>query len=143
MPVLLRDVLRHPVVQRGAPTVLAGADRLDREVRWLHSSDIYEIAPLLRDGDLLLTTGPGPLGRDDADARSFVRGLAQRGVAALVLETCRFYTSAPVQMVAEAERLGLPMVGFDSVVPFVEVTEALNAVIVDAAVHRLRHADEV
>jgi purine catabolism regulator len=143
MPVLLRDVLSHPVVQRGAPNVLAGVDRLDREVRWLHSSDIFEIAPLLRGGDLLLTTGLGLVGRDDADARAFVRSLAQRGVAALVLETCRFYTSAPAEMVVEAERVGLPMVGFDSVVPFVEVTEALNAAIVDAAVNRLRHADEV
>ncbi|MDQ1630008.1 MAG: PucR family transcriptional regulator, purine catabolism regulatory protein [Actinomycetota bacterium] len=143
MPVLLHDVLDHAVVRRGAPTVLAGADRLDREVRWLHSSDIYEIAPLLRDGDLLLTTGLGLVGRDEADARSFVRSLAQRGVAALVLETCRYYTAAPAEMVAEAERVGLPMVGLDRVVPFVEVTEALNAVIVDTAVHRLRHADEV
>lgn len=143
MPMLLTDVLAHPVVRRGAPTVVAGADRLDREVRWLHSSDIFEIAPLLRGGDLLLTTGLGVLGRGDADARSFVRSLAQRGVAALVLETCRFFTAAPAEMVAEAERLGLPMVAFDRVVPFVEVTEALNAVIVDAALNRLRHADEV
>lgn len=143
MPVRLSEVLAHPVVRRGRPTVLAAADRLDREVRWLHSSDIFEIAPLLRSDDLLLTTGLGLLGRGPEDARSFVRDLAQRGVAGLVLETCRFYTVAPPEMVAEAERVGLPMVGFDSVVPFVEVTEAVNAVIVDAAVHRLRHADEV
>jgi len=143
MPVRLADVLAHPVVRQGAPSVLAGGDRLDREVRWLHSSDIFEIAPLLRGGDLLLTTGLGLIGRNAADARSFVRSLAQRGVAALVLETCRFYTCAPDEMVTEAERVGLPMVGFDRVVPFVEVTEALNGAIVDAAVHRLRHADEV
>lgn len=52
MPVRLVEVLEHPVVRRGQPVLLAGATGLDRTVRWVHSSDIFEIAPLLRQGDL-------------------------------------------------------------------------------------------
>jgi PucR family transcriptional regulator, purine catabolism regulatory protein len=57
VPICLSDLLSDPVVRRGDPIVLSGADLLGRPIRWLHSSDIYEIAPLLRDGDVLLTTG--------------------------------------------------------------------------------------
>ncbi|ETK30784.1 PucR family transcriptional regulator [Microbispora sp. ATCC PTA-5024] len=143
MAICLSDLIRHPVVQRGDPVVLSGADLLDRPIRWLHSSDIYEIAPLLRDGDMLLTTGLGLEGRGEAERRAYVRHLATRGVAGVALELCRFFTTAPVDMVEEAERLGLPLLGFRALVPFVEVTEAVNSTIVDVTVHRLRRMDEV
>jgi purine catabolism regulator len=64
-------------------------------------------------------------------------------VAGFVLELCRFFTEAPTGMADEATNLGLPMVGFRALVPFVEVTEAVNSTIVDAQVHRLRRVDEV
>jgi purine catabolism regulator len=143
VPIRLSDLLSDPVVRRGDPVVLSGADLLDRPIRWLHSSDIYEIAPLLRDGDVLLTTGLGLEGRTGAERRAYVRQLAARGVTGFALELCRFFTTAPADMVEEAERLGLPMIGFRALVPFVEVTEAVNSSITDAAVHRLRRMDEV
>jgi purine catabolism regulator len=139
----MSDLLRDPVVRRGDPIVLSGADLLDRPIRWLHSSDIYEIAPLLRDGDVLLTTGLGLEGRSEAERRAYVRQLAARGVSGVALELCRFFTAAPAEMVEEAERLGLPMIGFRALVPFVEVTEAVNSTITDVAVHRLRRVDDV
>jgi PucR family transcriptional regulator, purine catabolism regulatory protein len=137
------DLLSDPVVRRGDPIVLSGADLLDRPLRWLHSSDIYEIAPLLRDGDMLLTTGLGLEGRSEAERRAYVRQLAARGVSGFALELCRFFTAAPTDMVEEAERLGLPMIGFRALVPFVEVTEAVNSAITEIAVRRLRRVDEV
>jgi purine catabolism regulator len=143
MSIRLSDVIAHPVVRRGDPIVLSGADLLHRPIRWLHSSDIYEIAPLLRDGDLLLTTGLALAHRAEAEQRAYVRQLAARGVAGFVLELCRFFTEAPAGMVDEAANLGLPMVGFRALVPFVEVTEAVNSTVVAAEVHRLRRVDEV
>ncbi|GLW09760.1 hypothetical protein Misp01_48890 [Microtetraspora sp. NBRC 13810] len=139
----MSDLISHPVVQRGDPVVLSGDHLLDRQIRWLHSSDIYEIAPLLRDGDMLLTTGLGLKGRTEAELRGFVRQLATRRVAGFALELCRYFTTAPADMVQEARHLGLPMLGFRALVPFVEVAEAVNSTIVDVAVHRLRRMDEV
>jgi PucR family transcriptional regulator, purine catabolism regulatory protein len=139
----MSDLLSDPVVRRGDPIVLSGADMLDRPIRWLHSSDIYEIAPLLRDGDVLLTSGLGLEGRTEAERRAYVRQLAARGVTGFALELCRFFTTAPLDMVEEAERLGLPMIGFRALVPFVEVTEAVNSTITHVAVHRLRRVDDV
>jgi purine catabolism regulator len=63
--VLLSEVLALPVMLRAKPKVLV-APRVDATVRWVHSSEIYEIAPLLRGGELLLTTGLGLEDRDPA-----------------------------------------------------------------------------
>jgi purine catabolism regulator len=68
MSMSLREVLATDVLQETEPEVLAGHGALDREVRWVHSSEIYEIAPLLSGGELLLTTGLG-LAPADAAAR--------------------------------------------------------------------------
>jgi hypothetical protein len=38
----LSDVLALPVVRRGAPEVVAGADLLDRPVRWAHVAEIAD-----------------------------------------------------------------------------------------------------
>src|SRR5919202_2720879 len=92
----------HPVVLRGDPVVLAGQAALDRPVRWVHSSDIYEMGPLLREGDLLLTTGLG-LGPHDAEGRrEFVRQVSRAGAAGVVLELCRYFSAAPEEMVDAA-----------------------------------------
>jgi purine catabolism regulator len=143
MGLTVGEFCRHPVVLRGDPVVLAGQPALDRPVRWVHSSDIYEMGPLLRDGDLLLTTGLGLRPHDADGRREFVRQVAQSGAAGVVLELCRFFTAAPEEMVAEADELGLPLVGLRAVVPFVEVTQAVNELLVDGAVRRLREADEI
>ncbi len=53
----LRDVLDLPAVRRGDPQVRAAAGHLDRRVRWVHVSEVSDIASLLEGGELILTTG--------------------------------------------------------------------------------------
>ena len=67
----LADVLAHPALVQCRPAVLAG-DPTTRTVRWVHSSDIYEIAPLLRGGELLLTTGLGLVDSTPDELRAYV-----------------------------------------------------------------------
>ncbi|MGV9387293.1 PucR family transcriptional regulator [Nonomuraea sp. NPDC003707] len=143
MTIRLTDMIEHSVFQRGQPEVLCGDDLLDRPIRWLHSGDIYEIASLLRDGDVLLTTGLGLRERTAAERRAYVRQLADCGVSGVVLELRRFFTTAPPEMLQEAEHIGLPIIGFRALVPFVEVIEAVNSTIIDVTVNRLRLTDHV
>lgn len=57
MSLTVRELLRNQFFSAN-PQVLAGKSQLGRTVRWVHSSEIYEISPLLSGGDeLLLTTG--------------------------------------------------------------------------------------
>ncbi len=57
MPLTLREVLDLDVVRRGAPHVVAGADRLDVPVRWVHALELTDVGRLLRGGELVLSTG--------------------------------------------------------------------------------------
>lgn len=80
----MRRALELPGLRGGLPEVLAGADRRQRTVRWVHAGEVPDIASLLKGGEPLLTTGYG-LGTRPADQRSFMRTVADRGIAALVV----------------------------------------------------------
>jgi purine catabolism regulator len=123
--------------------VVAGADRLDRLVRWVHAAEVPDIAALLSGGELVLSTGIGLPG-DDAGLRAFIGELADVGVSGLVVELGRRYpTAVPRAMVSAAERRGLPLVELHRVTPFVPITEAVHALIVDAQLTELRATEEI
>ena len=143
MSLVLVDVLAHEVFLRAGAEVLTGPVPQGRQVRWVHSTEVYEVAPLLRGGELLLTTGLGLAGSGEQDRRAYVRAVADAGLAALALELGWTFDTVPPDMLAEARDAGLPLVALHSRVPFAEITEAVNSSIVDRSIVRLRYADEV
>ncbi|MFI7500191.1 PucR family transcriptional regulator [Streptomyces sp. NPDC049687] len=131
MPALtLREVLALDPVRASEPELLAGAAGLDRPVRWVHSSEVYEGANFLDGGELLLTNGFGLTDADDEVRRRYVRELAARGAAGLAVEVGRSLPSMPAEVIDEARRLELPLLAMHRVVPFVRITEAANRAIV-------------
>src|SRR6266700_6748593 len=132
------EVLALEPVRRGRPRVVAGAHRLDTPVRWVHAIELADAARLLRGGELVLTTGialpgEGPL----LDA--YVADLAAVGVSAIGVELGRRYTGGlPGGFVAAAESRELPLIVFGQEVPFVEITEAVHARIIDDQHDQLR-----
>ncbi|MFF0154924.1 PucR family transcriptional regulator [Micromonospora sp. NPDC005203] len=139
----VREVLALDPVRHGAPRVVAGDAGLDRPVRWVHVAEVPDIATLLGGGELVLTTGIGLPG-DDAGLRAFIGDLADVGVSGLVVELGRRYVSGvPRVMVAAAERRGLPLVELRRATPFVRITEAVHALIVDAQLTELRATEEI
>ncbi|MER7586625.1 PucR family transcriptional regulator ligand-binding domain-containing protein [Micromonospora sp. NPDC127501] len=139
----VREVLALDPVRHGAPRVVAGDDGLDRPVRWVHVAEVPDIATLLGGGELVLTTGIGLPG-DDAGLRAFIGDLADVGVSGLVVELGRRYVSGvPRVMAAAAERRGLPLVELRRATPFVRITEAVHALIVDAQLTELRATEEI
>ncbi|MFI6122273.1 PucR family transcriptional regulator [Streptomyces sp. NPDC051064] len=131
MPALtLREILALDTVGATEPELLAGASSLDRPVRWVHSSEVYEGANFLDGGELLLTNGFGLVGADAETRRRYVRELAARGAAGLAVEVGRSLPVMPEEVVAEARRLELPLLALHRVVPFVRIVEAANRAIV-------------
>ncbi|MFF7245101.1 PucR family transcriptional regulator ligand-binding domain-containing protein [Embleya sp. NPDC008237] len=143
MPLSLRAVLAHPLLRAADPFVPDRRADLERPVRWVHSSEIYEIAPLLRGDELLLTTGLGLAGRDAGERRRYVADLAAAGVAGVAFEVGRTFREVPADVVRAAAEARLPLVVLRGVVPFVAIAEAVNAAILDSAVTRLRHINEI
>ncbi|WP_066942868.1 PucR family transcriptional regulator [Streptomyces lushanensis] len=140
--ITVRRALELPGLRGGLPEVVACADRLDRTVRWVHAGEVPNIASLLKGGELLLTTGLG-LGTRSADQRAFVHRLADRGIAALVVELGPRFDRLPAALVETARAAGLPLVQLHREVPFVSVTEEVHTEIVNGHYALLRQAEEV
>ncbi|WP_435820605.1 PucR family transcriptional regulator [Micromonospora purpureochromogenes] len=139
----VREVLALDPVRHGAPRLVAGDAGLDAPVRWVHVAEVPDIATLLGGGELVLTTGIG-LPADDAGLRAFIGDLADVGVSGLVVELGRRYVNGvPRVMAAAAERRGLPLVELRRATPFVRITEAVHALIVDAQLTELRATEEI
>ncbi|MFI0981493.1 PucR family transcriptional regulator [Streptomyces sp. NPDC021093] len=140
--ITVQRALELPGLRSGLPEVVAGADRLNRTVRWVHAGEVPNIASLLKGGELLLTTGLG-LGTRPAEQRAFVRRLAERGIAALVVELGPRFSRLPATLVETARAAGLPLVQLHREVPFVSVTEEVHTEIVNGHYTLLRRAEEV
>lgn len=135
-------VLRSEVIQRGRPQLLAGHDRLDSLVRWVHISEQPDIAGFLHGREVLLTTASAL--RDDVAAqRSYVRSLSAASLTALVVHPAEGMTGVPDGIVAEAATLGLPLVELRHPVPFVEITEQVHESLLGAQVAALRQAENL
>jgi purine catabolism regulator len=55
MTLTFGDVLLKSSLRSANPAVLSGQISLDHSVRWVHSTDLYDIAGLLRGDEVLLT----------------------------------------------------------------------------------------
>jgi purine catabolism regulator len=137
------DLLKLPALVRARPEVACGERLGEREVRWVHSSEIFDIAPLLRGGEVLLTTGLGLVALSPEARRAYIAAIARVGVAALVLELGRTFVTAPPELIDEARRAGLPVILLHEVVPFIEVTEAAHLEILGGELAQLRAATVV
>jgi purine catabolism regulator len=143
VPIHLEDVLNHPTLAAADPIVRAAARAVTRtQLRWIHSSEILDIAPLLGGGELLLTGGASLALASEERRISYIRELAERGVAAVAVETGQALPSLPSSMVAAAEAAGLPLIELRKVVPFVGVMQAINSMLVSESVSQLQRADE-
>ncbi|MFH8563626.1 PucR family transcriptional regulator [Streptomyces sp. NPDC017988] len=140
--ITVQRALELPGLRGGLPEVVAGVDRLQRTVRWVHAGEVPNIASLLKGGELLLTTGLG-LGARPAEQRAFVRKLAERGIAALVVELGPRFARLPAAIVETARAAGLPLVQLHREVPFVTVTEEVHTEIVNGHYALLQQAEEV
>jgi purine catabolism regulator len=143
MNITLRRILALPTVSTGEPEVLHGQDLLDREVRWVHSSDVYEIAAQLKGGELLLTSGLGLVGASDEQLRAYVASVAERGITALMFQLGRNFWSIPQPLLHEAEQHDVVLIALHQVVPFIQVTETVHELLINDEVSRLRRGEQI
>ncbi len=122
-------------------TVYGDEAGLDNPVRWVHISEVLDIARLLRGGELVLTTGMA-WNAPPGDLRRFVGELAERGVAGLVVELGRTVFEIPEAIDQAAREVGLPVITPAREVPFVEVTEEIHSRIISQHYTLLKRAEQ-
>jgi purine catabolism regulator len=137
------DLLGLDVVRRGSPQVVAGSSGLGARVRWVHVLELADVAHLLQGGEFVLTTGIA-LPSEAALLARYAADLAAAGVSALAVELGRRYVGAlPSALVRAAADSGLTLIAFEREVPFVEITEAVHARIIDAQLEELRASERL
>jgi len=118
----------------GAPSlagarVVAGARGLDRVVRRVNVMEVPDILAWVKPGELLLTTGY-PLRNTPQSLTDLVVALDELGLAALAVKLHRYLDALPKDMVAEADRRGLPVILLPDAVAFDDVlTQVLTAML--------------
>ncbi|MFB4312487.1 PucR family transcriptional regulator [Actinomadura sp. 21ATH] len=113
----LRSLLAMPELRLRAVT---GEEGLDREIRWVVTTDLIDPGRYLSGRELVLTglvwwTGP-------ADSETFVRALAEAGVSGLAAWDVARGT-IPADLVAACERHRLPLFQVPEDVAFATITE--------------------
>src|ERR1700691_1373791 len=137
------DLLGLDVVRRGSPQVVAGSSGLGARVRWVHVLELADVAHLLQGGEFVLTTGIA-LPSEPALLARYATDLAAAGVSALAVELGRRYVGElPAALVRAAAGSGLTLIAFERGVPFVEITEAVHAQIIDAQLEELRASERL
>src|SRR4051812_31759189 len=103
--------------------VAAGGDgATEREIRWVHITELLDPTPWLSGGELLLTTG---IRLDSADRqRKFVRLLTENGVAGLGFGTGFDHSKIPKSLIGEANAREFPIFEVPYETPFIAITEA-------------------
>ncbi|MFE4834808.1 PucR family transcriptional regulator [Arthrobacter sp. NPDC056691] len=140
----LEDVLKHRTLRAADPLLRAAGSAVPgRQVRWVHSSEVLDIAPLLRGGELLLSGGQALATATDERRVAYVRELAGRGVAALAIETGPDLPDIPESMLVTAESQGLPLFELRNVAPFVGIMQEINSILVGKSVELLQRGDEI
>ncbi|MEU4464143.1 PucR family transcriptional regulator ligand-binding domain-containing protein [Streptomyces sp. NPDC024017] len=138
----IAEVLRLPVLTEGMPRVLAGESQLNRAVRWVHVTELLNPADFLEGGELVLTTGM-PYPQDASELRGYVDQLADVGAAGLVVELGHRYRKVPDELVAACRAREVPLVELARGVRFIDVTQTVHALILDAQGALLRRGRDI
>lgn len=122
--------------------IVAGAEGLGNDVRWLHVSELADPTAWLEGGELLLTTGLG-VGDVAGTQRAYIRRLAAHGLAGLAFGVGFGFADVPEALAEEADRLGFPVLAVPYDVPFIAVTKTAFAHLANEELERVTGALEV
>jgi purine catabolism regulator len=126
----------------GGATVLAGHGGLDRIVSRLNVMEVPDILPWVRPQELLLTTGY-PLRSVPETLPALVQELADRGLAGIGVKLGRYLDQLPEAMLAEADRVGLPIIALPDGVGFDDVINQVLTAVLNRQAEVLARTDDV
>lgn len=130
MSLTVADVLALPGL--ASMRLRAGQAGRDNAVRWPYVAENEGIAEWVMGGELIFVTGINHP-RDEANLLRLVREGHERVVAGMVILTgAEFIQTIPSSVIAEAERLNLPLIEQPYALKMVVVTQAIGTALVQA-----------
>lgn len=93
---------------------------LDREINWIHSSELLDPSPFLSPGQLLLTDGSqfSLEGEDPSVYENYVQRLVQRGIVGLGFGTGLVHDQAPRELINACHNHQLVLFTVEDLTPF-------------------------
>src|SRR5690349_2425263 len=101
--------------------VAGPAESLQREVLWLHNTELPDPSPYIRATELVLTNG---LWRGAVDATTFVAALQRARAAGLIFGLTEQVPSTPSDLIEACAAADMPLASLSVAVPFTAITEA-------------------
>jgi purine catabolism regulator len=136
----LRDVLQAPTLLDAR--LLAGAQGLDRLVQRLNVMELPDILPWVKPDELWLTTGYPLLHAPDG-LPDLVHELNSRHLAGLAIKIGPYVNEIPAEMLAEADRLGFPIIQLPADLSFDDVINQVLTGILNRQAALLARSEEV
>ena len=119
----LRDALQLPILDNAK--VVAGADGLDRPIRWVYNAGAPNAADWLHGGELVLTAVYN-MPESAAEQGDYLRQLADKGIVALVITIGMLVDEIPDYLRVIGDELGLPLIELPYQTRFVDIAKVIN-----------------
>lgn len=136
MPATLRTL----VAERSfaiRPLAAVSDDAWDRPLSWVHSSDLWDPAPWLEPGNLLLTDGAQfTEDRSDADILAYCRRLRGADIAGIGFAVDVIHDRVPPALAEACAQTGLPLFEVGARTPFIGIIRFVADVIAAERVSR-------
>ncbi|MGE7998886.1 PucR family transcriptional regulator [Lysinibacillus sp. NPDC093190] len=139
-PLLVRDVLKRKHFE--SAKLIAGQQGLNRQVLWTHILEIKDFDTLINGGELILTTGVG-LQLERETQIAYLQNLIRNGAATLCIEIGDYFNYVPAELVAMANAHDFPIIIFEEVVRFIDITQDLHTYIINQHQQALTQLDTI
>lgn len=134
------EILEHDLFARAR--VVAGRSGLHREVRWVHNAGVPDAPQWLNGGELVMTTIFN-MPQAIEEQREYIRQMAEKDVAGLVMTVGRYIESIPDHLLETAEACDFPLIEIPYTARFVDLAKAINERISEANLHMIRRALDI
>jgi PucR family transcriptional regulator, purine catabolism regulatory protein len=134
----------HDVLNRkhfDVARVVAGKTGLNRVIKWIHIMEVTDVKHLIKGNELILTTGV-VLKENEKGFLQFVQQLSDLQVAGLCVELGAYVEVIPESVINLANHLEFPLIVFEKVVPFVEITQDLHTGIIHQQYDALKQLED-
>ena len=131
------DILEHELLQ-GAK-VVAGAEGLQREVRWVHNAGVPDAPAWINGGELVMTTIFN-MPEDIEEQCDYVRQMSDKDVAGLVITVGRYIDEIPQHLRETADACAFPLIEITYTARFVDIAKAINEQISEDSLHMVRRS---
>ena len=133
----LSDALQLPIL-KGAK-VVAGGGGLERPIRWVHNVSVPNAAEWLHGGELVLTTVYN-MPEAAAEQGDYLRQLADKGIAALVITIGMLVDEIPEYLRVIGDELELPLIELPYQTRFVDIAKVINERIAEESLDTISRA---